>query len=221
MEESAPAGPRVARWIVELAVAALLLALGVVMIVSNARVGAGWSEDGPQSGYFPLRMGVLLALCSVGIAVQALRMPKEQIFVRWDQLKPVLQVSGPMLVYVALIQVLGMYVASALFIAAFMKAIGKYPVWKSVLTGVLSSALLFWVFENQVLGPDAQGAAGGPLRLLVHRRPMVNLAHLVQGFAVALTWYNLGLMLVGILLGIVVGVLPGLGGPTRWPSSCR
>jgi putative tricarboxylic transport membrane protein len=42
---------------------------------------------------------------------------------------------------------------------------------------------------------------------------MVDLANLMQGFAVALSWYNLGLMLVGILLGIVVGVLPGLGGP--------
>src|SRR5262249_56078597 len=57
---------------------------------------------------------------------------------------------------------------------------------------------------------DAQGAAGVPLRLLVS---MVDLAHLLQGFTVALSWYNLGLMLIGILLGIVVGVLPGLGGP--------
>jgi TctA family transporter len=42
---------------------------------------------------------------------------------------------------------------------------------------------------------------------------MVDLVNLLQGFAVALSWYNLGLMLIGILLGIVVGVLPGLGGP--------
>jgi len=42
---------------------------------------------------------------------------------------------------------------------------------------------------------------------------MADLAHLMQGFAIALSWYNLGLMLIGILLGIVVGVLPGLGGP--------
>ena len=157
VELSAAAGPRVARWMVELAVAALLLALGVLMIVSNARLGAGWASDGPQSGYFPLRMGVLLSLCSVGIGIQALRMPKAETFVRWDQLKPVLQVSGPMLVYVGLIQVTGMYVASALFIAAFMKVIGKYPVWKSVLTGVVSAAVLFWVFEIKFAVPMPKG----------------------------------------------------------------
>ena len=157
VEESAGAGPRVARWMVELVVAALLLALGLLMIVSNARLGAGWADDGPQSGYFPLRMGVLLALCSVGIGVQALRMPKEGTFVRWDQLKPVLQVSVPMLVYVALIQLTGMYVASALFIAAFMKVIGKYPLWKAVLTGVLSAAALFWIFEIKFVVPMPKG----------------------------------------------------------------
>ena len=36
---------------------------------------------------------------------------------------------------------------------------------------------------------------------------------LLHGFSIAASWGNLGLMVVGILLGIVVGVLPGLGGP--------
>ena len=36
---------------------------------------------------------------------------------------------------------------------------------------------------------------------------------LLQGFSTVLSWHNGGLMIVGILLGIVVGVLPGLGGP--------
>jgi putative tricarboxylic transport membrane protein len=36
---------------------------------------------------------------------------------------------------------------------------------------------------------------------------------LFQGFSVAMTWYNLGMMMIGIVLGVVIGVLPGLGGP--------
>jgi putative tricarboxylic transport membrane protein len=62
-----------------------------------------------------------------------------------------------MLAYVALIQLTGMYVASALFIAAFMKVIGKYPVWKSVLTGVVSAAVLFWIFEIKFAVPMPKG----------------------------------------------------------------
>ncbi|WP_194715240.1 tripartite tricarboxylate transporter permease [Noviherbaspirillum soli] len=42
---------------------------------------------------------------------------------------------------------------------------------------------------------------------------MEDLSLLMNGFATVLSWQNIGLMAIGILLGIVVGVLPGLGGP--------
>lgn len=42
---------------------------------------------------------------------------------------------------------------------------------------------------------------------------MDDLGSLFQGFAIALTWYNIGMMAIGIVLGIIIGVLPGLGGP--------
>ena len=42
---------------------------------------------------------------------------------------------------------------------------------------------------------------------------MEALSLLMQGFSVLLTWKILSLMLIGLLLGIFVGVLPGLGGP--------
>src|SRR6185503_12414514 len=38
------------------------------------------------------------------------------------------------------------------------------------------------------------------------------ISSLIGGFKVALSWYNLALMMVGILLGVIIGVLPGLGG---------
>ena len=41
---------------------------------------------------------------------------------------------------------------------------------------------------------------------------MEEINSLMNGFAVALTPYNLGLMMVGIILGVLIGVLPGLGG---------
>jgi len=42
---------------------------------------------------------------------------------------------------------------------------------------------------------------------------MEDISLLISGFYTVLSWQNLGLMGIGILLGIVVGVLPGLGGP--------
>src|SRR5438128_3373710 len=41
---------------------------------------------------------------------------------------------------------------------------------------------------------------------------MQEIQHLIGGFAVAMTWFNLMLMFAGIVLGVIIGVLPGLGG---------
>jgi putative tricarboxylic transport membrane protein len=41
---------------------------------------------------------------------------------------------------------------------------------------------------------------------------MEEIQSLAQGFLIALTWKNLALMFVGIVLGVIIGVLPGLGG---------
>ena len=55
---------------------ALMLVAGVV-IVDAARLGIGWGTDGPKSGFFPFRLGLLLrggsavVVLSVGIAVAA------------------------------------------------------------------------------------------------------------------------------------------------------
>jgi putative tricarboxylic transport membrane protein len=43
----------------------------------------------------------------------------------------------------------------------------------------------------------------------------------MQGFAVLMSWKILALMMVGLVLGIFVGLLPGLGGPMRSRSCCR
>ena len=41
---------------------------------------------------------------------------------------------------------------------------------------------------------------------------MEEISSLLQGFVVVLTPMNIGLMFVGIILGVLIGVLPGLGG---------
>src|SRR5712664_4306514 len=41
---------------------------------------------------------------------------------------------------------------------------------------------------------------------------MDEIQSLLHGFIVALSFKNLALMVIGILLGVIIGVLPGLGG---------
>ena len=49
---------------VEMVVAAAILVLGLVVMADSRRVGAGWADDGPQAGYFPFYIGLILCFAS-------------------------------------------------------------------------------------------------------------------------------------------------------------
>lgn len=142
---------------VEWGVAAVLLILAALVVWDNQRIGAGWDDAGPQAGYFPLRVGLVVGVSALAVAWNALRHPSRELFASWGQLKGVAQVLLPLTVYVALITTLGIYVASALFIAAFMHFAGGYAWWKSIALGVATNLLLFVVFEMQFKVPLPKG----------------------------------------------------------------
>ena len=151
--------------LVELVVAFGLFVVGVVVIVDSQRLGAGWADDGPQAGYFPFYLGLLICAASVINFIQALRTRAEQdrVFVRADEFKLVLSVFLPTLAYVGLIAWLGIYVASTLFIGFFMRWLGRYgwPMLIAVSVGV--SLVFFCVFELWFKVPLPKG----PLELWI------------------------------------------------------
>lgn len=136
-----------------------IFAVGVVMMVDNYRIGAGWASDGPESGYFPFRIGVILCLASLVVLFKSLfgKEGKREIFVSWQRFKPVLLVLLPTAVYVLAIQFLGIYVASTLFVAAFMRVMDKSSWLKTLLVSIGVNALLFWMFEMEFMVPLPKG----------------------------------------------------------------
>jgi hypothetical protein len=139
--------------------AILIFGVGVVMMVDNYKIGAGWASDGPESGYFPFRIGVILCFASLVVALRSLfgKQRKLEIFVTWERFKPVLLVLLPTAVYVLVIQFLGIYVASTLFIAAFMRVMDKSSWLKTLLVSIGVNGLLFWMFEIQFKVPLPKG----------------------------------------------------------------
>jgi len=134
---------------VEVVVYALLLALALLLAFDNWRSGMGWAKDGPQSGYLPFYLCVILAgACLFGLGV-AFRNRAEATgtFVTRDQLWRVLQVFVPTLLFCLLVQWLGLYVASFLLVAGFMRLIGRIALWKSLLTSLLFTLVMFSTFE--------------------------------------------------------------------------
>jgi hypothetical protein len=152
---------------VDAVVALCLVVVGVVEVVEARRLGAEWTSDGPGAGYFPFYIGLILLVCGAAIFVQSLRARKadDSVFVDSVQLKRVLSVLVPSAIYAGAIMVLGIYVASAIFIALFMIVLGKYSPLKSVVVGVAVNALFFMMFEVWFKVPLFKGALE-PLRFL-------------------------------------------------------
>jgi putative tricarboxylic transport membrane protein len=137
----------------ELAVALLLAAVAALVIKDSLRVGIGWADDGPRSGYFPFYIGLMLLAASGGIAVKQLLAwgRSRAVFAERSQIALVIAVFVPMVIYVALIAPLGIYVASTGLIAYFMVRHGKYGVLPTALTAVGVPLVFFLVFEKWFL----------------------------------------------------------------------
>jgi putative tricarboxylic transport membrane protein len=110
--------------VVDVVVSLLLLALAATLGYDNWLTGIGWDSTGPQAGYFPFYLSVTRA-----------------------QARRVMAVFVPTLLFCLVTQFLGLYVASFLLIAGFMRLVGKIALWKSLLTALVFTAAMFVTFD--------------------------------------------------------------------------
>ena len=132
---------------VEVVVALLVFALGLTVLIGSWKLGSKWTSEGPGPGYFPFYISLIMCISGAGVAIQALRKRPQGIFADGQQLKQVLIVLVPAAVYVLAVQLIGIYVASAIYIALFMTLLGKYSPVKSTLAAVVIMVLFFLLFE--------------------------------------------------------------------------
>jgi putative tricarboxylic transport membrane protein len=134
---------------VDIVVSLLLLGVALLLGWDSWRIGMSWAAEGPQAGYFPFYLSLMMGAASVYGLVRALLAgpAEDRPFVLRDQFGRVMQVFFPSLVFCIATQVLGLYVASFLLIAGFMWWIGRIAIWVSLLTSFLFTAAMFVTFE--------------------------------------------------------------------------
>ncbi len=147
MQQEAAEPSAASRRTLEIVTAIFFLIIGSIVMWDSSRAGAGWGTDGPQSGYFPFYVGLLMNIASAANLMLAFKSTSSESFVSRSAIKLVLAIFLPCLVYVAVMQWLGLYAASAVFIAVFMRWQGKFSLVKSTLTSVVVVAVLFVMFE--------------------------------------------------------------------------
>lgn len=141
--------------------ASILFLFGGLVIVDAMRLGIGWGMDGPKSGFFPFWLALIMMVCCVITVAQQARKAIRPRFVERDKLAPVLKVLWPAVVAVALMQWLGLYVASALYMGFYMRWVGRHS-WIAVIALSLGIPLAtFLIFEKWFLVPMPKGPLEG------------------------------------------------------------
>ncbi len=137
--------------------ALLLFAVALGVIWEGRRLGFGWSTDGPESGFFPFYLGLGLAVCSIVSLLQAQVMSPAKRFIEPGKLAPVAKVALPAVAMVGLIHVVGLYVATALYMALYMRWIGRHSWLLVVVLSVGIPVGTFLIFERWFLVPMPKG----------------------------------------------------------------
>ncbi|MBX6328781.1 MAG: tripartite tricarboxylate transporter TctB family protein [Pseudolabrys sp.] len=143
---------------VEIGVAGAMAILAVIGIYGSIQVGIGWGADGPRAGFFPFYVSLIVLIsCAINIITVLMARETRKIFAEWSQLRQVLSVLVPTAIYVALVPYTGIYVASALLIAFFMRWFGRYGWLATVAVAVFVPVATFITFEMWFLVPLPKG----------------------------------------------------------------
>lgn len=143
---------------VEIGVALFTAVLGLIAIAGSLRVGINWDASGPKAGFFPFYVGLFIVIGSaVNLYQAATAVDGPTLFASWDQLRKVTSVVIPTGIYVFAVSWIGIYVASMLLIAVFMRWLGRYGWPLVIIISVAVPLVFFIVFERYFLIPLPKG----------------------------------------------------------------
>jgi len=142
---------------IEAGVTTVIGLFGAITVYGSIKAGIGWGAEGPKAGFFPFYVGLLIVIASLVNLRNTLREESSSLFAEWGQLRQVLSVVIPTGIYVSVIPFIGLYVSSMIFIAWFMRWLGKYswPIIAAVAIGM--PVVTYLVFERWFLVPLPKG----------------------------------------------------------------
>jgi putative tricarboxylic transport membrane protein len=154
-EGPAPSGPR--QRSVEMGVAAFIVLLGLITVYGSIKAGTGWGSEGPMPGFFPFWIGLLIIGSGGWNLFRTWRAGGSKLFAEWSQIGQVVKVVVPLSVYVCLVPFLGIYLASVLLIAGFMRWFGRYGWVLTIAVAIGVQVAIYITFERWFLVPLPKG----------------------------------------------------------------
>ena len=139
--------------------AALLLAFAVAFTVGALKNYQWWGPGGPGPAFVPFWLGLVMALLALGFLIRSLRrtLPGASWFPRGQGLRDMLVVLAVTVVFVALLNVLGMVIGTALYLAVLIRYLGRHRWWVTFAIAVGTAAATWLVFVHWLRVPMPEG----------------------------------------------------------------
>lgn len=149
----------VSRFGLEVAFALFTMAFGATVIWGALEFSIGWGEIGPEAGYFPFRIGSLIVLASLVNLVLAVRRrhAAAAAVVTGEGGRRLFAFALPIVVFVGVAMLLGIYVASALYLLFTVGFVARHRLPVTVGVSLGFPLVLFVLFEIAFRTPLLKG----------------------------------------------------------------
>jgi len=136
-------------------------AVGIAVIKGALEMDVGWTSSGPDAGYFPFRVGlIILAASIVNLVQRGFLKPEDGDYISRKDAKAMALFFIP-LVGLALASLwLGLYLAIALYLVLAIGLIGKVAWGKAITIALTTSVALYMTFEFLFNLPLPKGPLG-------------------------------------------------------------
>lgn len=155
----------------DIIVALGLMLVGLLVIGDSVRLGFGWGMSGPEAGFFPFYMGLGTVICTFIIVLRAIRTYRKEgpgkALIMKGGLPQILWILLPATGMVLLTELIGLHLATILYLAFYTGRVGKMHWAKVILLSVLVPLVVYIVFDRIFLIPLPEGEWGKNIIALI------------------------------------------------------
>lgn len=158
----------VTRFSMEVGTAVFTGLFGGLICYGSFEFGTGWGDAGPEPGYFPFYVGLIIIVASViNMATAFVHRQRErgESFLSMEQGRRILSFFGPMLFFVLIASWLGIYVGMILYLFSVMVFQGGYRIPKAAAVSLATAVITWLLFETWFQVPLLKGPVEALLEL--------------------------------------------------------
>ena len=137
-------------------------AFGAAVVISSLDNGIGWSAAGVDAGTFPFIVGLIILSGSIFNLVQGWLQARD-VILRPSELKRLAALFVPAVIYVGVIPLIGMYVASALYVFGALAWHKRGAFLFAGISAIATALALYLIFELTFQISLPRGALGDAL----------------------------------------------------------